>query len=118
MIDPPFQWQVVQAELDPIRGSEQAGTRPVLIVSNEAINESLPIVTVLPLTTRREGRRVYSTEVLLPSRKAGQPQESIVLVHQIRTLSKDRLRRSYGWLEDEVLRRQVCIAMKVHLDME
>jgi mRNA interferase MazF len=117
MAEPPFQWQVIQAQLSPVRGSEQAGERPVLIVSHEATNEALPIVTVLPLTTYRSGRRVYSTEVLLPARRAGQPRDSIVMAHQIRAIAKERLLHPYGRLEDEGLRAQVRTAMRVYLDL-
>ena len=49
---PGLQWSMVFAELDPVRGSEQKGRRPVLVVSNEAFNSSVPNVTVLPLSTR------------------------------------------------------------------
>jgi mRNA interferase MazF len=118
MAERPLQWQALRAALDPALGSEQAGDRPVLIVSHESINIALPIVTVLPMTTHRPGRRVYSTEVLLPAGMAGQPQDSIVMAHQIRTISKERLRRSYGWLLDEDLREQIRAAMRVHLDLE
>lgn len=118
MVNPPYQWQVVSAQLDPVRGSEQAGERLVLIVSHEAINESLSIVTVLPMTTFRSGRRIYSTEVLIPAGEAGQPHGSIVMAHQIRTIAKARLRRSYGWLEDETLQEKVRTAMRVHPDLE
>jgi len=117
VIDPPYQWQVALAELDPVRGSEQAGSRPVLVVSNEAINEALSVVAVLPLTTYRPGRRVYSTEIRLPAEAAGQPNPSIVMAHQIRTVAKERLSRSYGWLRDEILRQQVRSALRVYLDL-
>jgi mRNA interferase MazF len=117
MIEPPFQWQIVRAQLDPTRGSEQAGTRPVLIVSREDMNTRLPVVTVLPLTTLRPGRRVYPTEVLLPQEIAGQPNASIVMAHQIRTLAKERLLETYGHLEDETLREQMRQALKTHLDL-
>lgn len=73
-----FQWGIFQARLDPVLGSEQAGRRPVLVVSNEVINQALPIVTVLPLTSMRKGRRIYSTEVLLVAGQAGLPRDSIV----------------------------------------
>ena len=102
----------------PWEGSEQAGERPVLIVSNEPINRALPIVTVLPMTWRHPYRRVYSTEVLLPEGDAGQPNESIIMAHQVRTVSKDRLVRSYGWVQNEELRDKVRDAMRVHLDLD
>jgi mRNA interferase MazF len=58
MVEPPFQWQVVRAALDPVRGSEQAGERPVLIVSQEHVNQALPVVAVLPRATYRGRRRL------------------------------------------------------------
>jgi mRNA interferase MazF len=113
-----MQWQVFQATLDPVVGSEQAGSRPVLVVSDEALNEILPIVVVLPLTSTKAGRRTYATEVLLPAGTAGLPEGSIVMVHQIRTIAKQRLRTSYGRLEDRTLRAAVRRAMALVLDME
>ena len=60
-------WELYRADLDPAVGSEQAGERPVLIVSNDGFNAAFDVVTALPLT-KLEGkrRRVYSFEVLLP----------------------------------------------------
>ena len=118
MTEQPFQGQVARAVVDPVRGSEQAGERPVLIISNEAINQSLTIVTALPVTTRRPGRRIYSTEVLLPAGTAGLPSESIVMAHQIRTIAKERLLHTYGWLDDINLREEVHDALRIHLDMD
>jgi mRNA interferase MazF len=118
MIEGPLQWCVCQADLDPVVGSEQAGFRPVLVVSNEIMNERLPIVTVLPLTSHKPGRRIYSTEVLLPARVAGQPLDSIVMAHQIRTISKRRLQAAYGQLQVPALRQAVQAAMRLYLDLE
>jgi len=113
---PGFQWAVFEAELDPVAGAEQKGTRPVLIVSNEEFNQAMPNVTVLPLTSIQ--RRLYPSEILLPERKAGQPLESIVMAHQVRTISKQRLRRLLGYLDDAQLRHEIHGAIKEHLDME
>jgi len=113
---PGFQWAVFEAELDPVAGAEQKGTRPVLIVSNEEFNQAMSNVTVLPLTSTQ--RRLYPSEILLPERKAGQPLESIVMAHQIRTISKQRLRRLLGYLDDAQLRHEIHGAIKEHLDME
>lgn len=113
---PVLQWAVVEAELDPVRGSEQRGLRPVLIVSNEDFNQTMPNVTVLPLTSTQ--RRLYPCEVLLPKGKAGQPLDSIIMAHQIRTISKQRLRRSLGHLEDVSLRLAVQDALREHLELD
>ncbi len=55
----PWQWQLVRADLDPVRGCEQAGVRPVLIISTEASNRALPVVTALAVTSLKVGRRLY-----------------------------------------------------------
>ncbi len=111
-----FQWAVIEANLNPAVGAEQKGMRPVLIVSNEEFNQSMPNVTVLPLTSTQ--RRLYPSEVLLPEGKAGQSLESIVMAHQIRTISKQRLGKSLGFLDDAQLRSEIHRAIKEHLDME
>lgn len=112
---PAFQWAVVEADLDPVWGSEERGLRPVLVVSNEVFNQVIPNVTVVPLTST--GRRLYPYEVLMPRGMAGQPLDSIVMAHQIRTISKQRLRAPYGYLEDLPLRQAVQQAIRDYLDL-
>jgi len=111
-----LQWSVVEAALDPTTGAEQKGTRPVLIVSNEEFNQAMPNVAVLPLTSTQ--RRVYPAEVLLPKGAAGQSRDSIVMAHQMRTISKQRLGNTIGHLDDESLRLQVQDALLEHFDLE
>ena len=118
LIEPPLQWQLVRARLDPIEGSEQAGERPVLIVSTEDINSFIAVVAVLPLTSARPGRKVYPSEVLRPTGAAGQPQDSIVMAQQIRVISKQRITGIYGRLADSDLREQIRSAMRLYLDLD
>ncbi len=118
MADSAAQWGLYRAVLDPVVGSEQAGTRPVLVVSRETVNRTLPIAAVVPLTTRRPGRRVYPTEVLLPAGVAGQANESIAMAHQVRTVSSRRLGDRIGGLEDEALRSELRAALRLYLDLE
>lgn len=110
-----WRWAVVEASLSEGIGSEQKGTRPVLVVSNEEFNQALTNVTVLPLTSTK--RHLYPAEVLLPQKKAGQPMESIVMAHQVRTISKRRLGRIHGYLSDPELQRKVVEAIKDHFDI-
>src|SRR6266404_611424 len=84
-------WSVWLANLDPVVGSEQGKTRPVLVLSDTRLNQILPVVNVLPITSRKRKRRVYPNEALVPARTAGLDVESIVLSYQIRTLDKQRL---------------------------
>ncbi len=111
-----LRWTIIEASLDPVAGSEQKGIRPVLIVSNEEFNKAMPNVTVLPLTSTK--RRLYPSEVFLGQGKAGQILDSIIMAHQIRTISKQRLRSVIGHLEDFRLQAEVCAAIKEHLDIE
>ncbi len=111
-----LQWTLFEANLDPVIGSEQRGSRPVLVVSNEDFNQAIMNVTVLPLSSTK--RRLYPSEVLLPSGAAGQPVESIIMAHQIRTISRRRLADAMGRLEDETLRDRVRDAIRQHLDLD
>ncbi len=111
-----LQWAVIEANLNPVVGAEQKGIRPVLIVSNEEYNQAIANVTILPLTSTQ--RRLYPSEVLLAERKAGQPLGSIIMAHQIRTISKQRLGKLLGYLEDARLRDEVRAAIREHLDLD
>jgi mRNA interferase MazF len=84
-------WSIYRADLDPVIGSEQGKSRPVLIISENEINDLLNIVNVIPITSRKPGRIVYPNEVMIPSFHYGLKNESIILCHQIRTLDKRRL---------------------------
>lgn len=111
-------WEIWLANLDPVVGSEQGKTRPVLILSATALNQILPVVNVLPVTSRKPNRRIYPNETLLSSGIAGLTNESIVLCYQIRTLDKQRLTKKFGKLEDADLRNQILGALKFQLEME
>jgi mRNA interferase MazF len=104
-------WRIYRANLDPITGSEQGGTRPVLVVSEDDLNDLLNCVNVLPITSRKPNRRVYSNEVLLPSGSANLPNESLVLAHQIRTVDKTRLSNAYGDISDSTLQTAIIDAL-------
>ncbi len=111
-----LQWSVIEADLDPVLGAEQKGRRPVLIISNEEYNRAMPNVTILPLSSTQ--RHLYPSEVLLGQGKAGQPLESIIMAHQIRTISKQRLGKTIGHLDDLKIRYEVMAAIKEHLDID
>lgn len=112
-----YQWSIFWADLDPAVGSEQAGKRPVLVVSAEEANQNLSIVTVLPITSMRTGRRVYPTEVLLTCDIAHLDRDSLVLAHQIRTISKSRLGREFGRVDDPRIRAEIRKAIERHLGL-
>jgi mRNA-degrading endonuclease toxin of MazEF toxin-antitoxin module len=86
-------------------GQEQTGVRPALVLSNDGFNRHFSLATVAPLT-KREGKRrpVFSFEVVLPARAAGNDVESILMPHQIRSVSLRRVLGPIGRLTSPNLR--------------
>lgn len=111
-------WSIYQANLDPVVGSEQGKTRPVLIISEDAVNRLLNIVNVLPITSRKPGRSIYPNEVLIAAGDYGLPNESIILCHQIRTLDKRRLSRFYGEVTEAVKQDGIIEALCFQLGID
>jgi mRNA interferase MazF len=114
----PFQWSVLSVDLDPVTGSEQAGRRPVIVISREVANISLPVVTVIPLTRRKPGRRVYPNEALVPEGTAGLTHDSVAMAHQLRTLSKQRLGNLVGRVDEQTIQAEIQHAIRTHLDLD
>ncbi|MBI4916236.1 MAG: type II toxin-antitoxin system PemK/MazF family toxin [Acidobacteria bacterium] len=111
-------WDLAWASLDPAQGHEQAGRRPVLIFCNDSISAAIGLVAVLPLTTWRKGRRVYPTEVLLKADTAGLAADSLVLCHQLRTVSAERLSPAFAHLADPASQAAVDRAVRLWLDLQ
>lgn len=102
-------------DLNPTKGSEQMGTRPCLVVSNDVSNELAATVCVLPLTSNLSGSK-FPINVALPSSDSGLKVDSLVLGGQIRTIAKERLLRKLS----EVLAPRmpdIEAALKVYLDI-
>lgn len=108
-------WSIWLSGLDPVVGSEQGKTRPVLVISETAVNDLLPAVNVRPLTSRKPRRRIYPNEALLPAGGGGLTAESIVLCHQIRTLDKRRLLRPFGTVVAPAHREAILTALQFQL---
>jgi len=89
-------WSIWRANLDPVIGSEQGKSRPVIIISEDEINDLLNIVNIIPITTKKSDRTIYPNEALLAPSDIGLENESIALCHQIRTIDKRRLSKEYG----------------------
>jgi mRNA interferase MazF len=113
-----YQWNFFSASLDPVQGSEQAGKRPVLVVSRERINQILPIINVIPITSVKSPNRViYPNEVLLPLGVDGLTANSVALCYQVRTLDKTRLEKHLGELADVTLKMQIQNALRFQLEL-
>jgi mRNA interferase MazF len=99
------QGEIWLADLNPTKGSEQAGIRPVVIVSGNMLNEHLGIIIVIPLTTKVKNFK--GNPVLTPNKSNGLKEESEMLVFHVRSVSKDRLTKKLGSISAEELNRAI-----------
>jgi len=113
-----YRWGIFKARLGIGSGSEQQGLRPVLVISEEDFNQVMPVVTILPLTSLKPGRKIYPNEVLIPKGLGALPRPSLVLAHQVRTIAKDRLVGLLGYLHDAEMQARVQRALEIHLAID
>ena len=92
--------EIYYADLSPVVGSEQGGMRPVLIVQNDVGNRYSPTVIAAAITSQLEKSKV-PTHIELHSRQCGLSKDSIVLLEQIRTIDKKRLRERMGRIDED-----------------
>ena len=105
------------ANLNPTVDSEQSGTRPVLIVSRNSINNNSPVVVVIPMTKYQQGKRIYPSHHQLEATKSnGLKVKSVVKCEQIRAISKTRLNQKLGTIVRTDLTK-VMEALKIVLDL-
>ena len=83
------------ADLEPVKGSEQGKTRPVLIIQNDSGNERSP-VTIIACITSNLARKDHPTNVCILAKETGLASDSVVLLNQIRTIDKTRLKSKAG----------------------
>lgn len=107
---------VFMANLEPIEGSEQGGTRPVVVVSRDALNKFSPVVVVAPLTNAANKSKIYPSHVRVAAGTGGLRLESIVVCEQVRAISKSRLRSSVGRFDRPVMVK-IEEALKITLDL-
>lgn len=86
-------------------GREQMGLRPALIVHDNATNDILPVVMIIPFTTQLNALRYPHTIRVEPSQENGLSQISVLMVFQLRAIDRLRLRNKIGRLEAELLTR-------------
>lgn len=96
--------EIYYADLSPVVGSEQGGIRPVLIVQNDVGNKYSPTVIAAAITSQREKAKL-PTHIELSAENCGLQKNSIVLLEQIRTIDKRRLKEKMGMLDDGSMNR-------------
>ncbi|TYQ25650.1 type II toxin-antitoxin system PemK/MazF family toxin [Pseudanabaena sp. UWO310] len=90
------------ATLDPTQGSEQAGTRPIIIFQENTISKFTSTIITIPLTTNLR-RAALPTCLLISSDQGGLSQDSVALCHQLRVLDKTRLIKRLGQLDSGLI---------------
>src|SRR5271155_2242976 len=113
----PVRGDVFSARLDPTEGSEQAGTRPVVVISRDSINANSPVVVVVPVTDAANVKRLYPSHAQLPKGSGGLKMESVAKAEQIRAIQTSRLVSYYGRLNREILAR-IEEAIKITLALK
>ena len=101
---------IYYADLSPVVGSEQGGLRPVLIIQNDVGNRYSPTVIAAAITSRTGKNKLpthIGVEAMISSdtSSGGLMKNSVILLEQVRTLDKTRLKEKMGHLDDSVMRR-------------
>ena len=95
---------IYYAALSPVVGSEQGGIRPVLIVQNDVGNKFSPTVIAAAITSQKDKTKL-PTHISVSSQNCGLAKDSIVLLEQIRTIDKQRLKEHMGHLDDGAMNK-------------
>ncbi len=95
---------IYYADLSPVVGSEQGGLRPVLIVQNDVGNKYSPTVIAAAITSQI-GKTKLPTHIDVIADRFGLSKDSVILLEQIRTIDKQRLKEKMGHLDDSVMQR-------------
>ncbi|MCH7568855.1 MAG: type II toxin-antitoxin system PemK/MazF family toxin [Nanoarchaeota archaeon] len=107
---------IVIANLSPIKGSEQGGTRPCLIIQNDIGNEYSP-TTIIAAITSKKFNNEYPTNVNLSAKDSRLDKDSTILLNQIRTIDKKRIIKKISYLETHVMNK-VELAIKISLELD
>ncbi|VAW33675.1 hypothetical protein MNBD_CHLOROFLEXI01-4430 [hydrothermal vent metagenome] len=107
---------IFDTRLNPSEGSEQAGIRPVIIVSRDAINRNSSVIVIVPLTKAANIKRSYPNNVKISKTEGGLTVASVALGGQVRAISKSRLLRKRGTLLDETMHK-ISSALRITLDL-
>lgn len=94
---------IYYADLSPVVGSEQGGVRPVLIVQNDVGNRYSPTVIAAAITSQQTKANL-PTHIAIGAQNSGLAKDSVVLLEQVRTIDKKRLKEKMGTIDDNSMR--------------
>jgi len=108
--------EIVLVNLEPVKGSEQGGVRPVLIIQNDISNERSPTTIISPITSKIYEKE-YPTNVFISKKESKLDKDSTILLNQIRTIDKKRILKKISSLNNFTMRK-VDFAIKASLQLE
>lgn len=106
---------IFYADLSPVIGSEQGGVRPVLVIQNDIGNKYSPTIIIVAITSQINKAKL-PTHVEITAPEYGLPKDSVVLLEQIRTIDKKRLREKIGKFDEEMM-KEVDEALKISIGL-
>jgi len=104
------------ANLEPVKGSEQGGVRPVLIIQNDISNAHSPVVIIAAITSKLFEKE-FPTNVFISRKDSKLDKDSTIMLNQIRTIDKLRLMRKISSLDNFIMKK-VDLAVKVSLELD
>ncbi len=107
---------IFYADLSPVIGSEQGGVRPVLVVQNDVGNKYSPTIIIAAITSQINKARL-PTHIEINAPDFGLPKDSVVLLEQIRTIDKKRLREKIGRFDEDMM-RSVDEALRISIGLK
>lgn len=106
---------IYYADLSPVIGSEQGGVRPVIIVQNNIGNKFSPTIIVAPITSKMNKAKL-PTHIEVSAKQFGLEKDSVMLLEQIRTIDKMRLREFIGTADEKIMNK-VDQVLKISLSL-
>ena len=111
-------FEIYYADLSPVKGSEQGGVRPVLILQNDVGNKHAPTTIIAPITSKIFVKHKIPTHTeITTTDESGLAKDSMVLLEQVRTIDKSRLKKRIGLVTNSTDRTMIEKALKVSLGL-
>ena len=108
--------EIVIANLKPVKGSEQGGIRPVLVVQNDTLNKYSPTTIIVPITSKIYTKE-YPTNVIIKKEDSKMKVDSTILLNQIKAIDKKRIIKKIGYLDNFTMNK-VDRAIKISLGID
>lgn len=108
--------EIIVANLEPVKGSEQGGIRPVLIIQNDILNKHAPTTIIAPITSKIYTKE-YLTNVVIKKEDSKLNMNSTILLNQIKTIDKSRIIKRISVLDNFTMKK-VDLAIKISLGID